>query len=161
MTATIVGGGQRTGRIGKAWSYPHLFSDADLVIIAAAETSRDNADVREDEMLGKCVGVDTTFKVLHRVKGKEEHQTVTVAHFRQEGSGRAGPPFVNFQESDAARGKVEYLLFLTRMNDGRYRVVSGEFLTIDGVREIRWVGSRGDGRTSEEKNGEPEGKGGS
>jgi hypothetical protein len=127
--------------LGKArflpsWPYEKLMKEADLVVIAKPTKSEASADEPpKHQWQYEFVGQNTTFDVKYTLKGKLDEKQIKVLHFKW-GKLKTGfdpkdpfshiiddgPLLVAFDIKDAP----EYLLFLKKMNDGRYEPVSGK-----------------------------------
>jgi hypothetical protein len=142
-------------RLVKKWDYDDLLKEADLVVLAVAVRTEQADDKPPNHSWPlEFVAQNTTLKVRCALKGKAEGEHIKVFHFKfgepKKGlEDRAliidGPNFVAFRTRPAPvkLGKdkqffpaPEYLLFLKRMKDGRYELVSGQ---IDPDRSVRQV----------------------
>lgn len=148
-----------TGRLLDDWPYEKLFKEADLVVIAAAlktEVTKDKPP--KHDWPYEMVGQNTSFKVLHVLKGKTANKQIQILHFKfgelkkdanpnnfEDRVIQDGPIFVTFRTepvSISVNGKKtiavapQYLLFLRKMKDGRYELVSGQIDPALAVREM-------------------------
>lgn len=124
-------------RLIESWSYTRLFKEADLVVIAEAEETKDTQEtLREGLFAEHLVGQTTRFSVRSTLKGKAG-ETIKVLHFRLRGDWELenGPLLVRFlkeklppkgKEIKGSESRREYLLFLKRCEDGRFEPVSGQ-----------------------------------
>lgn len=122
------------------WPYENLVREADLVVLAAAESSADSDDPPAKEgWEANCVGVNTTFRVLAPLKGDIQGK-LTLFHYRLKPGVPVpnGPILASFRiaKADARDGGPCYLLFLKKRADGRYEPVAGQ---IDSVLSVRAV----------------------
>jgi hypothetical protein len=128
------------------WEYERLFKEADLVVIARAESTADDDSRLKTGWDAKFLGRVTTFKVQSALKGKADG-ALKVLHYKLEDGVSIinGPLLVAFRSKArriAGKGKAvmeaapEYLLFLKRGKDGRYEPVSGQIDPALSVREI-------------------------
>jgi hypothetical protein len=117
-----------------------LFAKSDLIVIAEPLTrSRDTNErthlpgIFENTGSGQlrpipAVGVETTFKVCHVVKGDSHLSKFTLHHLREASASFLtidGPQLVQFAAS-TANCTQRYLLFLLREEDGRYVPYGGQ-----------------------------------
>ena len=130
------------------WPYERLFAEADLVVIAAAEATEESEDNLEVDgwAASDFVGQNTMFEIQSTLKGAIDKKTIQILHFRA-AEGRLlenGPLFVAFRHG-ALKAKwkdgnivtpVEYLLFLRKLDDGRFELVSGQIDPELAVREM-------------------------
>lgn len=143
--------GTADGQKLQNWSYDRLFDEADLIVIASAHKTDDSDDVSPGGPWKKhLVGQRTTFSVIKTLKGRHEHNTMTVLHFRLK-KGVAindGPLLVSFRTKgvtiqgsgavkyQAALSKPQYLLFLKRNMRDVVVPVSGQINAESSVKEI-------------------------
>lgn len=143
------------------WTYEQLFEASDVVVIAKFQTSKDSTDRFADNPWEiKFIGVNSTFHVLHRIKGKDIAKELTMLHYRLPDGKliQDGPLFLRFQEVESIRlqmlklkqmngiphaeqvllEKPEYLLFLKKRKDGRFELVSGP---IDAIHAVKTIGA--------------------
>jgi hypothetical protein len=141
------------GRLLENWPYDRLFKEADLVVIAVAEDTKDTKDrfTAEGWKL-ELVGQETTFIVRSTLKGKmAREQKLKVLHFRlQKGQLVSNGPLlvifrskpltlngtINRRVFKAGVAQPDYMLFLRARPDGRYELVSGQFDPALSVREL-------------------------
>ena len=143
--------GTADGQKIQNWSYDRLFDEADLIVIASAQKTDDSDDVSSEGPWKKhLVGQRTTFSVIKTLKGRHDHNTMTVLHFRlkKEVAINDGPLLVSFRTKgvtiqgsgvvkyQAALSKPEYLLFLKRNMRGLMVPVSGQTYAESSVKEI-------------------------
>jgi hypothetical protein len=125
-----------SARLLEPWPYDKLMKKSDLVVIATAVKAEDTAD----KYLGhswayEFAGLDTTFEVLHALKGKVNGKQIKVLHFKWGELKKGidpksvdalliedGPLLVAFRTKDSP----DYLLYLRALKDGRYEPVSGK-----------------------------------
>jgi hypothetical protein len=147
------------GRILEDWPYERLMKEADLVVlVTTVKTEPAGERFNHDLWPLELVGQNTTLNVKLALKGDAPRE-ITVLHFKfgapKEGvtANEAsvifnGPMFVTFQSNYVANVKgvnlppPEYLLFLRRLNDGRYEPVSGRIDPALSVRELFERGSQ-------------------
>lgn len=116
-----------------AFDYDRLFSMADLVVIASALKTQE-ADEEENPLGGGYVGTNTTFKVRYVLQGKTAARKIDVLHFKSRVKGVMNAPRLTEFVNDKDEAPVltsplqapQYLLFLSRMPDGRYAPVTGQ-----------------------------------
>lgn len=133
----------------KDWPYARLFEEADLVVLASAVSSV-NCDDATDENPWRVrfMGVNTTFRIRHEIKGESAANTITVLHYRLEDGVQLenGPLLVSFHTKrvplDINAPKVvlppsDFLLFLSMRKDGRFELVSGQLDPRLSVRVVR------------------------
>ena len=153
-TGLLLRSPQAPARFVQDWRYEKLFRESDLVVLAEA-TKTEPADAKPP--LGNIwpytlVGQNTTFKVLHTLKG-ESMKEVAVLHFdfgklkdgRDEDEGLFnGPRLVAFKSkwtkgdpSGIVVHSPEYLLFL-RKTGGHLEPVTGQ---IDAAYSVRLLSS--------------------
>jgi hypothetical protein len=123
------------------WPYDKLFKNADLVVIVKPSAVRDATE--KDKAIPPdnedyLVGVVTSFKVIHVVKGEYKEKKLDLVHFKIK-EGRMignGPLLVSFHTKETKiRGdswssiimESEYMLFLKKQKDGQFTFVSGQF----------------------------------
>ena len=130
------------------WSYEKLFKQSDLVVIAQPTNSVDVAD-RIQKGQSKLIGINTTFRIDHVVKGNLKSPDLTILHYRMK-SGQAmsnGPCLVSFRVQSLLytvedgpkvqrSGPATYLLFLKKRDDGRYEAVTGQIDPVFSVKEL-------------------------
>jgi hypothetical protein len=153
MALLTFAAGPVSGRLLENWPYERLFKEADLVVIARAESTTDTKDRFKPELWKvQFLGQDTVFAVQSTLKGKlKEGQTVKVLHYRlPEGVlVQNGPSLVSFRKDSvelkgtvndrtfkASLGRPEYMLFLRARPDGRFEPVSGQVDPALSVREL-------------------------
>jgi hypothetical protein len=142
--------GQLRAREIEAWSYPKLFREAELVLIAAYDATVDAGDsLTEKPPASYLRGVFTTLNVIQVVKGKYQEKRLTLVHYRyklKRGTQVAnGPSLATFHKDrvsvtypggSASMAPPEYLLFLRRRGDGRFECISGQMDAALSVRQI-------------------------
>jgi hypothetical protein len=126
-----------------------------LVVVATALATADSGETRKFEGMMDYTGVNTKLRVEAFLKGKIEARTITVRHFRRpkdESATKNAPPLVVFRLEPleievsalgpsrvALKGSLplpQYLLFLKRLQDGRYEPVSGQDAPDESIREL-------------------------
>lgn len=118
-----------TARPVQNWSDKDLTDHADLVVVAAPASSQDEPADRSNAKSDSWVGVNTKFQVAAVLKGELKEGEVTLLHHRYFGGDKTaveiidGPGFVKF---DPAAGQ-KYMLYLKRLEDGRFEPVSGQY----------------------------------
>jgi len=145
-----------SARLTPLWPYQRLFAEADLIVIAEARFSEKTADPwpRSGPLELKYVGVNTTFEVLHVLKGKKGLSKIRFLHFNLAEAVRKSAPgeiivtspgasLVDFRGREVTiRGtrltmpSPQYLLFLRKLPDGRYEPLSGQYDAQLSVREL-------------------------
>lgn len=133
----LLGGAAAIARPVQNWTEEKLTAEADLVVIASAKLSKDEAADRSNAKPDSWVGVETEMKVSAALKGKVEGGALTVRHDRYFDPAMSvavvdGPGFVEFDTV----GQTQYLLFLKRREDGRYEAVSGRMDPHFSVKEV-------------------------
>jgi hypothetical protein len=148
-----------TSRLIDDWPYGKLFKEAELVVMATAlktEATKDKPP--KHDWPYEMVGQNTSCKVLHVLKGKTEGKQIRILHFKfgelrkdvnpnnfEDRVIQDGPIFVTFRtkpvsvsvnEKKTVLAAPQYLLFLRKMKDGRYELVSGQIDPALAVREI-------------------------
>jgi hypothetical protein len=142
------------------WAYERLFKESDLVVIAQPIRSEDSAERTKDNLWkAEFIGVETSFKVLHTVKGAAVKSELTLLHYRTDSLIEDGPSLVSFRtrgisytiskrleegeaEASTERAKIaisgpaEYLLFLKKRSDGRFEPVTGQTDPSFSVKEL-------------------------
>jgi hypothetical protein len=96
------------GRQIEPWPYDKLFNKADFVVIAKVQSVEDaGKDVVDKPPFDDLIGVLTTFKVEHVVKGDLKDKKLSVFHYRHDPgwTGGNGPLLVHFH---AKSFKIEY-----------------------------------------------------
>jgi hypothetical protein len=111
------------------WSDQKLTKRADAILIGAPTSSEDEPADRSNAKPDSWVGVNTKFHVAAILKGKLKEDEITFLHQRYFGGEKVqietidGPNFVKFDP----RAGTKYLLFLKRLDDGRFEPVSGQY----------------------------------
>jgi hypothetical protein len=125
------------GRLHRHWSFDSLAKEADLVVIAEAESGVDSGE-RFHELWGEFGGVTTTFRVEAVLKGKFDGTKFRLLHYRivRADPIPGTPRRLAFKLASPGRDGGHYLLFLKRRNDGRCEPVSGQIDPGDAVREL-------------------------
>jgi hypothetical protein len=129
------------------WPYDKLFIKADYVVIVKAQSTEDAGKAVTDKPpFEDCIGVITTFKIQHVIKGDIKGDKCSVFHYRQdETRGANGPQLVQFHSKEVrieyggwstTLSSPEYMLFLKKRDDGRFECVSGQIDPILSVRQI-------------------------
>jgi hypothetical protein len=154
-----IGLSQSHARLIENWPYERLFKEADLIVIATAESTVEAKDKFNDERWPpEFAGRNTTFKIVQVVKGKGPDKELVVLHFKfaepdpkstkKNGPTEIidGPMFVYFGTKplkkieingmEVLNHKLEYMLFLKKRADGRYEPVSGRIDPVLSVREM-------------------------
>jgi len=135
-------------RLVPMWSYDELFKQSDLVVIAQPTNSVDVTD-RMQKWESTFIGINTTFKIDHVVKGDLKSSDMTMLHYRMK-SGELmenGPCLVSFRTQDIRytvedgpkvhrSGPGTYLLFLKKLDDRRYEAVTGQIDPVFSVKEL-------------------------
>lgn len=124
-------------------SYPQAFKQSDLVVIAHPVTR--TTDTQEKTFVdnfgylqGKeerlpAIGVETAFEILMVVKGESPGKQLVLHHYREQPQPPLPPgtpvipgggPVTFFIKNPKAPG--DFLLFLTKENDGRYAPTGGQ-----------------------------------
>jgi hypothetical protein len=140
------------GRAIENWSYERLFKEAELVVIATAESTTDTKERAKLGWEADFIGQDTSFSVHTALKGDLKKETkITVFHYRapEKALFANGPLLATFHDKpiafkgtigdtqfERAAGKPDYLLFLRKRADGRYEPVSGHVDPVLSVREL-------------------------
>jgi hypothetical protein len=123
-------------RLLDSWPYDKLMKKSDLVVIAKAIKTEVCADkYLAHSWTREFAGQNTTFEVIHTLKGKADRKQIKVLHFSwgdlKQGVDPksldafiiiAGPLFVAFRTDNSP----EYLLYLKALKDGRYEPISGK-----------------------------------
>lgn len=146
-------------RVVEHWSYDRLFKESDLVVIAIAKSTK-TGDPKETIIDGRwpleLVAQNTTFEILHVLKGNEGNRSIELLHYRfgriYKNMGRNdpveivdGPSFVSFLTTlpkveiggmELYKYQFEYMLFLRKRADGRYEPVSGQIDPDLSIREL-------------------------
>ncbi len=110
------------------WSYQALYTQADLVVIAAPISTQDTperADLPGIAPPLQVIGQSTSFDVSLVLKGDANLKKLTLHHYRLLDPAKLaanGPALASFDPKQQTR----YLLFLRREPDGRYAPVSGQ-----------------------------------
>jgi len=130
------------------WSYEELFKQSDLVVIAQPTNSVEVAD-RMQKWQSEFIGINTTFKIDHVVKGNLESTDLTMLHYRMKPGQLMpnGPCLVSFRMQSLlytvengpkveGSGPATYLLFLKKLDDGRYEAVTGQIDPVFSVKEL-------------------------
>jgi hypothetical protein len=107
--AVLILSPQAPARFVGNWPYDRLFKEADLVVVAVAVKSEavEAQPPSGNEWPYEMVGRNTTFQVVHAIKGEAAGKHFTVLHFefgKLKGAGREkdatvlinGPMFVDF-----------------------------------------------------------------
>jgi hypothetical protein len=124
-----------SARFLENWPYEKLMKESDLVVIAnAVRTEETDDEPPKHPWTIDFVGQNTTFKVLHLLKGKVDGKEIKVLHFKWgklkkdvnpndpfAGLIEDGPLFAAFH----TRNGPDHMLFLKSLKDGRYEPVSG------------------------------------
>jgi hypothetical protein len=145
-----------SGRLIDIWPYERLFNEADLVVIASAEGTKETNDMFKAEGWKlTLVGQQTTFSTRAILKGDlKETKRIEVLHYRLPDGQmtRNGPWLVSFWhekqrlsgtingEAFKAVREIEYLLFLRLRQDGRFEAVSGQVDPALSVKELTSLG---------------------
>jgi len=131
--------GDGSARLIEDWPYDKLFKNAELVVIVQFVSVRDATEKDKAVPPAKfdnLVGIVTTFKVLHVVKGEYKEENLDLVHFKlKEGTAIVnGPLLVSFEKGIEIKGEkwklsqaCEYVLFLKKGKDGRLDFVSGQY----------------------------------
>ena len=121
------------------WPYDKLIKESDLVVIVEPTGSESTDDQPADDGLRKLKelikGQNTSFNVVHIIKGKAPGETIRMMHFRRKPNGMLpdnGPSLIKFDPKE----HKQYLLFLKARKDGRYEPVSGQYDPDLSVREL-------------------------
>lgn len=146
-----------SARLLESWPYDKLFKEADVIVIAKALTAEEAAadSFVDDRWPLRLIGINTTFEVVHVIKGKAARNKVQVLHFKFGESihkGKEveavfdGPSLVEFRGKELTvktekNGTLhlpapQYMLFLRARKDGRYEPVSGRIDPVMSVREL-------------------------
>ena len=143
LILTLVSAQDAQARLISPLPYSELFKKADWIVIARPVTKTTDTDERtyfDDDVAsidqsGKlspvpAAGVETTFDVLHVVKGPKAPTRFVLHHYRDatppsSGLSFDGPGTVSFDPTDPKRRRV-FLLFLVREKDGRYAPYGGQ-----------------------------------
>jgi hypothetical protein len=147
-----------SARLTRKWTYDQLLQKADLVVLAVAVRTDPTDDKPPDHSWPReLVAQNTTFKVRGTLKGKADAgAAIKVLHFKFGGPkkgvdpgglefGLLGTPsLVGFRTEpvtvkagkDAHVLPPEYLLFLKRLEDGRYEPVTGRLDPALSVRQV-------------------------
>ncbi len=118
-----------TARPVEDWSEHKLTDCADFIVIATPTSSQDEPADRTYAKRDSWVGVNTKFQVSAVLKGKLKGNELTLLHNRYFGGGQLaveiidGPTLVKFD----VKAKTKFLLFLKRLDDGRFEPVSGQY----------------------------------
>ena len=133
----------------REWTYEELMEKADMVVIAQAVSENTTTNTRPEFQKSwpdvSFVGLNTLFKVKLALKGEVNAGRLTVFHFRiceMPNGIRNGPMFVVFQIGDrklphgGTMPPPDYMLFLRRLEDGRYEPVSGQMDPVIAVKEL-------------------------
>jgi len=139
-------------RLVENWSYDRLFKEAELIVIAQPIKSENCIDRFSDNPWKvEFLGVNTTFRIDHVLKGKHEEAELTVLHFKTNVEMNDGPMLVSFRTNNLSylvqkeghageqvnvSGPATYLLFLKASADGRFQPVSGKIDPALSVREM-------------------------
>lgn len=133
------------------WPYKNLVREADLVVLAAPESSADSEDPPAKEgWEANCVGVNTTLRVLAPLKGEVQGK-LTLFHYRLKPDLAYvnGPFLTTFRvPARAEEGGPCYLLFLKKKADGRYEPVAGQLDSVLSIRAVPgpWGNQPADGK---------------
>lgn len=135
------------GRIIPPHTYDVLSENAELIVIARAVETKAAAD--KFEWSGNFVGQNTTFEIDATLKGEAAGKTIDLLHFKKGDKAIYvnGPTFVDFpvkpsktlqrgEKIPEADESQVYLLFLTRMADGRYAPLTGHVDPALSIRQI-------------------------
>jgi hypothetical protein len=119
------------------WSYERLFKEAEVVVIATADSMEETGTTtQENQWKVEFVEVSTTFSINAVLKGKPEAKRLKVIHhlLRPDVRVENGPLLVSFRlkpmkvktaKGKESLGKPQYLLFLKKRNDGAFELLSG------------------------------------
>lgn len=105
-----------------------LVEKADLVVIAKPVGTVRFNETWDSDGWGKYKAAVTNFKVLVRLKGDSKAKAALVYFHHVSGGIRVGDP-IELVIGEPPRGVApsNYLLYLTRRQDGRYEPTSGRF----------------------------------
>jgi hypothetical protein len=126
-------------RIRQHWSEQQLVDKSDLIVMAKAVEVRDTGikttvpNIARGTEPVAAVEMETTFEVSSVLKGKLETARFTFHHLREVKAepSRGAAELVAFDPNE----KKQYLLFLSREDDGRYSAVVGQTDPAEAVRE--------------------------
>lgn len=123
--------------------YPQAFRESDLVVIAHPVTRTANTKekafvddfgyVQGKEERLPAIGVETTFEILMVMKGESSGKQLVLHHYREQPQPPLPPgtpvmpgggPVTVFIKNPKTSG--DFLLFLTKENDGRYAPTGGQ-----------------------------------
>ena len=128
-------------------TYEQMVREADVVLIASATATRDTDERTELPGIApplRAVGIETRFQVSAVLKGKwpdgsakSGKGTFVLRHFRLPEPAMPlpnGPGLVRFDPGS----RDQYLMFLTREPDGRYRALSGQTDPDLLIEKLKW-----------------------
>lgn len=129
------------------WTSERLAREADLVIIATVQGTKDSGEATNDNVWkAKFIGVNTTLTVKAALKGKiDTNKPLILFHYRLPRGLQIinGPDFVEFlpgnnivQVDGNQVKQSEFLFFLRKQKDGRYCPVSGQRYAAFSVRRL-------------------------
>jgi hypothetical protein len=128
------------------FSYKKMASDANLVVIATPIETKELDErtelpgVRMGNEPIRVIGLETTFEVSVCFRGKLEKaqkSKIVLHHYRLVDSKQAEAPnavqLLNFKPSD----RRQYLMFLKRTSDGRYKPYNGQTDPVHSIERLR------------------------
>jgi hypothetical protein len=119
------------------WPYDKLTQEADVIVIATPNSSRDTREQTTfpGQSLVPAVGVETSFEILSVFKGEKSLKKMVFHHLRAEKPNDmvpSGPSPVAFNPKE----KKRFLLFLKLEPDGRYAPLTGQTDPMDGIKDL-------------------------
>jgi hypothetical protein len=142
--------GEAAARQLEDWPYLKLHKHADVVAVTTFHSTVEaGKTISEKPPRNYLLGMLTTLKVLHVVKGDIKEKELVVVHYRLDRKKRPelpgnGPLLIYFRgknvtlsyEGGFATIDKVYLVFLKKRNDGRFECVSGQIDPRLSVRSI-------------------------